>query len=59
MKISTLLLAATTLAFAACAGTPKKSGACCAKKTEKCCAADKAKACPPNATQCPAKKKSS
>lgn len=58
MKISNLILIATTLAFAACAGAPKKSE-CCSKQPEKCCAKDHTKACPKDAGKCASKKKSS
>lgn len=58
MKISNLILIATTLAFAACAGTPKKSE-CCSKQPEKCCAEGATKACPKDAGHCASKKKSS
>jgi len=43
MKIPTVFLALCTLAFAACAGTPKKE--CCASST---------KACSPNDPNCKA-----
>ena len=58
MKISNLILIATTLAFAACAGTPKKSE-CCSMQPEKCCAKGDTKACPKDGEKCGAKKKSS
>ena len=58
MKISNLILIATTLAFAACAGAPKKSE-CCSKQPEKCCAKGDTKACSKDGAKCAAKKKSS
>ncbi len=58
MKITNLILIATTLAFAACAGAPKKSE-CCSKQPEKCCAKGDTKACPKDGGKCGAKKKSS
>lgn len=52
MKISNLILIATTLAFAACTSAPKKSE-CCSKQSEKCCA----KECSKDGGKCASDKK--